>query len=80
MSNDSKFSIKLADGKERTFDSAAEMAQWIQDQRANSLQAGRNSSRASRRKLGKPRRVKKVRCYSGDSPLARYANRNSDEI
>ena len=33
MSNDSKYSIKLANGKERAFDSAAAMAKWIDEQR-----------------------------------------------
>lgn len=78
MNNDNTYSIKLANGKEKTFDSATEMAKWIEDQRANSSSTGKNSARRSNRKPRKPRR--KVRCYSGDSPLARYANRNSDEI
>ena len=72
MSNDSNFSIKLANGKERTFDSAAEMAKWISDQREQNVPRRKKSGRKS-----KPAR--KVRCYAGDSPLARYANRNSDE-
>ena len=74
MSNDSKFSIKLASGEERTFDSAAKMAAWIQEQRELKVPARKRSARKSNR-----RPVRKVRCYSGDSPLARYANRNSDE-
>ena len=78
MNNENTYSIKLANGKEKTFDSATEMAKWIEDQRANSSSAGKNSARRSNRKPRKARR--KVRCYSGDSPLARYANRNSDEI
>lgn len=75
MSNENKYSIKLANGKERTFDSAAEMAKWIEDQREQNVPRGRKPARKTNRKP-----AKKVRCYSGDSPLARYANRNSGEI
>ena len=74
MSNDSKYSIKLANGKERAFGSAAAMAKWIDEQRELKVPRRKGVARKPNRK---PER--KVRCYSGDSPLARYANRNSDE-
>ncbi len=72
--NDKRFTIRLADGTERAFDSAAQMASWIADQRENSRTSKKRSHKKSPKKP-----ARKVRCYSGDSPLARYAKRNSDE-
>jgi len=59
MNNENKYSIKLASGRERTFDSAAEMAKWIEDQREQSVPRGRKSARNTNRKP-----ARKVRCYS----------------
>ncbi len=74
MRNEKKYTIRLANGQEHTFHTAAEMAQWMADQREmNRPRRGKSSANS---KLT-PKRF--VRCYSGDSPLARYANRNSDE-
>jgi hypothetical protein len=64
MSNEKQFSIRLANGQEKTFDSAAEMAAWIAEQKANRRPV-RKKSAGSRNRMKK----RKVRCYSGDSPL-----------
>lgn len=72
--SDKQYSIRLADGTERTFDSAAEMAKWMAEQQEFSRSARKRNSRKPKRKP-----ARKVRCFSGDSPLARYAKRNSDE-
>lgn len=72
--NDKKFTIRLADGNERTFDSAAEMAKWMAEQRENQRPARKRPGRKITRKP-----ATKVQFYAGDSPLARYAKRNSDE-
>ena len=71
---DKKYSIRLADGSERAFDSASEMAKWMQERKRFSAKPRKLPSRKAKRKS-----AKKVRCFSGDSPLARYANRNSNE-
>ena len=74
MNNDKQYSIRLANGNEQMFETAAEMAQWMADQEAMNRPRRKKSTQRPKRKA-----VRKVRCYSGDSPLARYANRNSDE-
>ena len=73
---DKRYSIRLADGKEQTFDSASEMAKWVAKQKSYDP-ANRNRKRVPRKSRRKP--ASKARCYSGDAPLARYANRNSNE-
>lgn len=74
MNNKSQYSIRLANGQEKSFESAAEMAQWMAEQKEQNRPRPSGSAKSRRRK-----QKRKVRCYSGDSPLARYANRNSDE-
>ncbi len=74
MNDNRKYSIRLANGNERNFDSAAEMAKWIAEQRENDRPILKKSARPRRRSASRA-----VRCYSGESPLARYAKRNSDE-
>ncbi len=74
MNNEKRYSIRLANGKEQMFETAAEMAQWMADQRTLNRPRRKTTSQNPKRKA-----ARKVRCYSGESPLARYANRNSDE-
>ncbi len=74
MNNEKRYSIKLANGKEQMFETAAEMARWMAGQQEMTRPRRKKSTQHPKRKA-----VRKVRCYSGDSPLARYANRNSDE-
>jgi len=67
MRNQNQFSIRLADGREKTFDSAAAMAAWIAEQKRNSRPVRKKSARGSARK-----QKSNVRSYSGDSPLAHF--------
>lgn len=75
---DKRYSIRLADGKEQTFDSASEMAKWVAEQKSYDL-ANRNRTRKRAPRKSRRKPASKARCYSGDAPLARYANRNSNE-
>ena len=77
MNNNGQYSIKLANGAEQTFNSAVEMAAWLAEQNEQ-IRPRHKSAQASKRQRTRIKK-RKVRCYSGDSPLARYANRNSDE-
>lgn len=73
MSNEKQFSIRLANGQEKTFNSAAAMAAWIAEQKANSRPVRKKSARNQNRK---PKN--KVRCYSGDSPLTQFVSKNAN--
>ena len=71
------FSLRLANGAERAFATAAEMATWIEQQRA--LQTPNRKRRGPRRKSSKHRHVNRVKRFAkspNESPLDRF-NRNS---
>lgn len=70
--SDNQFSIRLADGQEKTFESAAEMAKWISEQRQNRRPAKKRFAKNVKRK-----KTRQVRCSSGDSPLARFVSATS---
>ena len=70
------FSVRLANGAERAFATAGEMAAWIEQQRA--LQTPTKNRRGSRRKSAKSQqinRVKHIDLSPNESPLDRF-NRN----
>lgn len=71
------FSVRLANGSERTFATAEEMAKWIAQQRG--LQMPTRSRRAPRRRSARRTHVNRVKSHvkSPDgSPLDRF-NRNN---
>ena len=71
------FSVRLANGSERAFATAEEMAAWIEQQRA--LQTPTRNRRRPRRKSAKHRQVNRVKHFvpsTNGSPLDRF-NRNS---
>ena len=71
------FSVRLANGSERTFATAQEMAKWMDQQRA--LEMPRRTRRGPRGKSAKHREVNRVKRYveaPNESPLDRF-NRNS---
>ena len=72
------FSVRLANGAERTFATALEMAQWIEQQR--DLQTPTRTRRGPRRKSSKHRQVNRVKRYVGstnESPLDRFNRKSS---
>lgn len=77
MKNNTQFSVRLANGKEESFETAAAMAAWVALQRQ--YEAPRKRSRISWRfrRDRTPRRA--VQQADNQPPLARYANRNSGE-
>ena len=75
MKSNTQFSIRLANGKEETFETAAAMAAWVALQRQ--FDAPRRRNRFSRRANRKPVGVCAAPIDSSEPPLARYANRNS---
>jgi len=71
------FSVRLANGSERTFATAGEMAKWIEQQRE--LQTPRNRRRTHRRRSAKHPQVNRFEACvesQNESPLDRF-NRNS---
>ncbi len=71
------FSVRLANGSERAFATAEEMAIWIEQQRA--LQTPTKNRRGARRKDSKHRQINRVKRFAiapNESPLDRF-NRNS---
>ena len=71
------FSVRLANGSERAFATAQEMATWIEQQRASQTPTGKR--RGPRQKSTKHRHVNRVKRFAmspNESPLDRF-NRNS---
>ena len=71
------FSVRLANGSQRAFATAEEMANWIQQQR--SLEMPTRNSRRRRGQAHGHRQVNRVKRHAGspnESPLDRF-NRNS---
>ncbi len=76
MKNNAQFSVRLANGKEETFETAAAMAAWVALQRQ--YDAPRRPARFGwRRKRRQPSLQRTQR--TGQPPLARYAERNHGE-
>ena len=76
MKNHARFSVRLANGKEQTFETAAAMAAWVALQRQ--YDAPRRRSRFAWRKR-KQAPLRRIQSTDSQPPLARYANRNSGE-
>ena len=73
--NEQTFSIRLSNGRAKTFTSAAEMAYWVRDQKAlESVVRRANQNRRSRRRPRRPAKLK-PRHHAGP-PLARF-NKNA---
>ena len=73
------FSVRLANGSQRAFATAEEMAQWIEQQRA--LQTPTRNKRRPRRRTATHKQVNRVKRHVGspnESPLDRF-NRNSSD-
>ena len=73
-----QFTIQLANGKEQSFASAAEMNAWLSEQRG--LEYPKRKAKPKR--VATKRRVLKREneTKQGERPLARYANRHSGEV
>ena len=69
-----RFSIRLANGNEQTFDSASQLASWTQSQYAFS-KTPTPAKRPKQRRQGRNRK----RPVDGGLPLGRY-NRRSNEV
>ena len=78
---ESAYTLQLANGKTKSFESAEALAKWMSHQRGlvyrGSTRRSSNGrpSRASRRNASRNNSARSV----GSAPLARYANRNSNE-
>lgn len=78
MKAKNQFTMQLANGQEQTFESAADMVAWMDRQRGLQYPGRRNRRKpAPQRKATKL--VKQTATNNSTAPLARYANRNSDE-
>ena len=74
MKANKRFTIRLADGREETFDNPSAMVEWMDRQRGLEYRGSR--SRSKSRVRCQPRRKQ---TNTNEAPLARYANRHSDE-
>lgn len=74
MKANKQFTIRLANGREETFDNASAMVEWMDRQRGLDYRVSR--SRSTPRIRCQPRRTQ---ANTNEAPLARYANRHSGE-
>ena len=74
MKTNKRFTIRLANGREETFDNPSAMVEWMERQRG--LEYRGSPSRSTPRGRGQPRRKQ---TDTNEAPLARYANRHSGE-
>ncbi len=74
MKANKQFTIRLANGREETFDNASAMVEWMDRQRGFEYRGNRSCSKSDAR-CPTPRRKQK----QNEAPLARYANRYSGE-
>ena len=74
MKANKQLTIRLANGREKTFEDASAMVEWIDRQRG--LEYRRNRSRSRPDVRCQPRRKQ---TNNNEAPLARYANRHSGE-
>lgn len=78
MKTEKKFTIRLANSRERAFDEASAMAEWMNSQRGLEYRGGRRRSQTRLQSQPRRRKKQKQNTYS-ETPLARYANRHSGE-
>ena len=72
MKANKQFTIRLANGREETFDNASAMVEWMDRQRGLEYRGSQSRS--------KPHVRCQPRCkQTNEAPLARYANRHSGE-
>ncbi len=72
MKANKQFTIRLANGREETFENASAMVEWMDRQRGLEYRGNRRRSKADVRC--------QLRCKQiNEAPLARYANRHSGE-
>ena len=69
-----RFTIRLANGKEETFDNAAAIADWLDRQRGLEYRGNRRRSKSDVRL-----EHRRSETNTNEAPLARYANRHSGE-
>ena len=74
MKANKQFTIRLANGREETFDNASAMVEWMDRQRGLEYRGSR--SRSKPRDRCQPRRKQ---THTNEAPLARYANGHSGE-
>lgn len=74
MKANKQFTIRLANGREETFDNASAMVEWMDRQRGLEYRGSRSQSKP--RVRCQPRRKQ---TNTNEAPLARYANRHSGE-
>lgn len=70
-----RFSIRLANGSEQTFDSASQLASWTRSQ--NAISKTPNPARKRKPDRRRPHRASKEPAVDGGLPLARYNRRQS---
>ena len=74
MKANKQFTIRLANGREETFEDASAMVEWMDRQRGLEYRGNRRRSKPDVRR--QPRRKQ---TNTNEAPLARYANRHSGE-
>ena len=74
MKANKQFTIRLANGREETFDNASAMVEWMDRQRGLEYRGSRSRSRPAI-----PRQSRRKQSNTNEAPLARYANRHSGE-
>ena len=72
MKANKQFTIRLANGREETFDNASAMVEWMDRQRGLEYRGSRG--RSTSRVHHQPQRKQ---TNTNEAPLARYANRHS---
>jgi hypothetical protein len=74
MTANRRFTLRLANGKEQSFDSASAMAEWLGRHREPGYRrTARGPNRSDRRETRRRSRIN----TTSKAPLARYANRHS---
>ncbi len=74
MKANKQFTIRLANGREETFENASAMVEWMDRQRGLEYRGNRRRSKADVRC-----QLRRKQTNNNETPLARYANRHSGE-
>ena len=74
-----QFTMQLANGREQTFESAADMVAWMDRQRGLGYSGKRRRRKKPKRNRVAAKLAEKNSAQETSAPLARYANRNSGE-
>ena len=74
MNANRQFTIRLANGREETLDSASAMVEWFDRQHRLEYRGNRRRSKADVRC-----QLRRKQTNNNEAPLARYANRHSGE-